>query len=152
MTARSVPITHGASSRLPVNTVQERFLLGGFFLLMGILISMAAFGVGPMSDSQMHAPRWVVGVAGVLFASSSVVLVAPAHRIARVAAGVIVVGLSAICAWVALFGEAQYFGGGTSLFSRSTEVFIARVVFGMVAILGTAISANALRRALSGHA
>jgi hypothetical protein len=42
-----------------------------------------------------------------LFASSSVVLVAPAHRIARVAAGVIVVGLSAICAWVALFGEAQ---------------------------------------------
>ena len=118
---------------------------------MGVLISMVAFGAGPMSESPIHAPRWVIGVAGVLFASCSVVLVAPAHGSARVAAGVIVVGLSAICGWVALFGEARYFSGGMSMFPRATEVFMARVVFGMVAILGTAVSANALRRALNGR-
>ena len=112
---------------------------------------MAAFGVGPMSGSPIHAPRWVIGVAGVLFASCSVVLVAPAHGSARVAAGGIVVGLSAMCAWVALFGEAQHFSGGMSMVPRATEVLMARVVFGMVAILGTAISANALRRALNGR-
>ena len=50
---------------------------------MGVLISMVAFGAGPMSESPIHAPRWVIGVAGVLFASCSVVLVAPESRCSR---------------------------------------------------------------------
>lgn len=133
-----------------MSSLQERLLVGGFCILMGVMISMAAFGVGPMSGSQTHAPSWVIGLAGVLFASSGVVVVAPAHRIAGLAAGVVVVGLTVISAWVALFGEAQYFSGGFSVFSKATEVFIARIMFGSVAILGIAISANAVRRAFKG--
>lgn len=76
-------------------------------------------------------------------------LIAPTHKMARMAAGIAVVGITVICAWVALFGDTRYFSGGLSMFSRDTEVRIARALFGSVAILGVAISANAVRRALN---
>ncbi len=91
---------------------------------------------------------WIIGLAGVLFTSAGVVVIAPSQAIARIAAGILVVGLSAIFAWVALFGEAQYFSGGLSIFSNATEVMIARVLFGLVAILGIAIAVNALLKTL----
>jgi len=117
---------------------------------MGAMILMAAFGVGPMSGAQMHAPRWVVGLAGLIFASGGVAAIAPTRGILNLAAGIVVGGLSAICAWIALFGEAEYFSGSLSVFSRSTDVLIARVVFGLVALLGAAIFANAVRHAMRG--
>ncbi len=127
---------------------REKAVVAAFFILRGVMILFAAFGVGPMSGSKVHAPMWIIGLAGVLFTSAGVVVIAPSQAIVRIAAGILVVGLSAIFAWVALFGEAQYFSGGLSIFSNATEVMIARVLFGLVAILGIAIAVNALLKTL----
>lgn len=127
---------------------KQKLFTGAFFILMGVLILLAAFGIGPMSGSQMNAPRWVIGLCGLFFLSGGVIVIAPTHKIARLAAGVAVMGITVLCAWVALFGDARYFSGGLSLFSRDTEVLIARTLFGAVAVLGIAISGNAARRAI----
>lgn len=124
-------------------------LFSVFFILMGVMILMAAFGFGPMSGSKTHAPSWVIGVCGLVFASGGVVLIGPSQRISSFGAGVVVMGLSAVFGWVALFGEAQYFSGGSSLFPRAVEVLVARVLFGSVAILGIGIAVNAVRNALA---
>ena len=116
---------------------------------MGVMVVMAAFRVGPMSEAPAHAPGWIIGIAGVLFASCGILLLAPARRVVGFTGGIVVIGISVISAWVALFGDAQYFTGGMSVFARTMEVFVARVLFGAVAVLGFAIAANALRRILT---
>jgi hypothetical protein len=128
---------------------KQKLLTGTFFILMGVLILLAALGIGPMSGARMNAPRWVIGLCGLFFASGGMIVIAPTHKIASLAAGIAVVGITVICVWIALFGDARYFSGGLSMFSQNTEVLIARALFGAVAILGVAISANAVRRALS---
>lgn len=128
---------------------KQKLLVGVFFILMGVLILLAAFGIGPMSGSPMNAPRWVIGLCGIFFLSGGVMVIAPTQKIATLAAGIAVVGITVICAWIALFGDARYFSGGLSMFSRDTEVVIARALFGAVALLGIAISVNAVRKALN---
>ncbi len=128
---------------------RQKLLTGAFFILMGLLILLAAFGFGPMSGSRMNAPRWVIGLCGLFFASGGVVVIAPAHKLASLAAGIAVVAITVICAWIALFGDARYFSGGLSMFSHNTEVLIARALFGAVAVLGAAISVHALRKAFN---
>ena len=131
-----------------MTNIRQKLVTGVFLILMGVLILLAAFGIGPMSGSQMNAPRWVIGLCGLFFASGGLIVIAPTHKMARLAAGIAVVGITVICTWIALFGDARYFSGGLSIFSRDAEVLIARALFGAVAILGIAISANAVRRTL----
>ncbi|MCP4203152.1 MAG: hypothetical protein GY769_14615 [bacterium] len=99
---------------------RARLLLSAFFVLMGVMVLLAAFDVGPLSGSETHAPSWVIGVSGVVFASCGVVLSASSQRIGRWGAGAVVIGLSVIFRWVALFGEALYFSGGSWLLLRGT--------------------------------
>lgn len=130
---------------------RAKLLLGAFFVLMGLMIVMAAFGVGPMSGSKVHAPRWVIGVCGVVFASCGVVLNARSQAIRSLGAGLVVIGLAMAFGWVALFGEARYFSGGSPLLTRAAEVLVARVLFASVAALGIGIAVNAVRKALGGR-
>ena len=120
-------------------------LTGIFCSMMGVVILLAAFGFGPMSDAAMNAPRWIVGVMGLIFLGSGVMLIDAFHRLASVMAGLVMVGMTVVCGWISIFGEDAYFSGGPSLFSERTEVLIARVMFGLVAALGAAISINAIR-------
>jgi hypothetical protein len=132
-----------------VTRSHEKFVTGVFFSIMGVIILLAAFGLGPMSDSAMHAPRWIVGIAGMLFLGCGVMLIETFHRLASLMAGLATVGMTVICGWIALFGEDQYFSGGPSMFAEHTEVLIARVIFGLVTALGAAITINALRKLIA---
>lgn len=127
---------------------QEKLLIGIFFAVMGLAILSAAFGFGPMSDSAMHAPRWVIGASGLIFLSSAFILVEKAHTFSSLLAGIVTVGMTLVCGWIAIFGEDEYFSGGLSLFSDRVEALIARVLFGLVAGLGAAITINAIRKTL----
>lgn len=131
-----------------MNKSRDKFVLGVFALFMGLNILLAAFGYGLMSDSAIYAPRWVVGIAGLVFLSCGVMLFDTLHRLASLMAGIVTVGMAVICAWVALFGEDAYFSGGLSMVSQSAEVLIARIIFGLVALLGAAVTLNALRKSL----
>ena len=124
----------------------EKLLVGAFFCVMGGMVLLAAFGVGPMSNSATHAPRWIIGIAGLIFSACGLMLVSASHKIATWIAGTVTIGMTVICAWIALFGEDEHFSGGFSIFSERIEVLIARVLFGAVAILGTVITINALRK------
>lgn len=124
----------------------EKLLTGLFCSIMGVIVVLAAFGIGPMSDSAMHAPRWIVGIAGMVFLGCGVMLIEAFHQLASLMAGAVTVGMTVICGWIALFGEDAYFSGGLSIFSERTEVLIARVIFGLVASLGAAITIHALRK------
>ena len=130
---------------------QEKLLIGIFFAVMGLAILLAAFGLGPMSDSATHAPRWVIGVSGLVFLSSAFILAEISHTLTSLVAGIVTVGMTLICGWIAVFGEDEYFSGGLSLFSDRVEVLIARVLFGLVAGLGAAITINAIRKTLGGR-
>ena len=113
---------------------------------MGVIIILAVFGLGPMSDSDTHAPRWLIGIAGILFLSCGVMVIEAFHKLASLTAGLATIGMTVICGWIAIFGEDEHFSGGPSIFSDPTEVLIARVLFGSVALLGAAITINALRK------
>jgi hypothetical protein len=114
--------------------------------MMGAMILLAAFGIGPMSNSAIHAPRWVVGIAGIIFLGCGVMVIDTFQKFATWMAGIVTIGMTVICGWIALFGEDEYFSGGPSIFSDDIEVLIARILFGAVAVLGTAITINALRK------
>ena len=130
---------------------QEKLLIGIFFAAMGLAILSAAFGYGPMSDSAMHAPRWVIGTSGVIFLSIAFILIEKYHTLTSFIAGIVTVGMTLICGWIAVFGEDEYFSGSWSLFSDRVEVLIARVLFGLVAGLGAAITINAIRKTFGGR-
>jgi len=128
-----------------VSPSHEKLMVGAFFCVMGGMVVLAAFGFGPMSKSAMHAPRWIVGIAGLIFSGCGLMLISASHKIATWIGGMVTIGMTIICGWIALFGEDEHFSGGFSVFSESIEVLIARVLFGAVAILGTAMTINALR-------
>jgi hypothetical protein len=121
-------------------------LVGLVAALVGAIIVLAAFDRGPMSDAPMHAPAWIVALAGGFFATCGFLLAAPPGRAGVVFGGVATISLTIVFAWTALYGDARYFSGGLPFVSRHTNVVIARIMFALVALLGLAITANAFRR------
>lgn len=115
-----------------------------FFLVMGVLITLAAMDMGPMASAQRNAPRWVVAAAGVVFLCGGGLLLVPARWLGSLLAGVVVALLTAVFGWVALFGDSAHFvvsSGG--ILSADAQVLVARVIFAMVAVLGMAILVRA---------
>ncbi len=43
---------------------QQQALVDTFFMLMGVMVALAAFGLGPTSSASKNAPDWVVGPPG----------------------------------------------------------------------------------------
>ncbi|MAQ94445.1 MAG: hypothetical protein CMM84_13080 [Rhodothermaceae bacterium] len=93
-------------------------------------------GVVPADPASVHAPGWVLAVCGAVFVLAGVAMLA--HRwpaVQSAAGGVICLAFGLVGGWVALFGEAAQFSGGTGLLSRGAEVAVARGVFGVGAVL-----------------
>ena len=124
---------------------QQQMLVGGFLILMGVMISLAAFDTGPMSSASKNAPNWIIGLSGAFFVACGTLLLKPGPLLAQFVAGISMLSITIICAWIALFGEAQYFSSDWSVLSPTTELMLARSLFGLVALLGLAISINAIR-------
>lgn len=130
---------------------REKLFIGIFFAVMGVVILSAAFGFGPMSDAEMNAPRWVIGIAGLMFISVAFLLVESTNMLTMVAAGIVTIGMTLVCAWIAVFGPDEHFSGSLTFFSDRVDVLIARALFGLVALLGAAISINAIRKTIGGR-
>jgi hypothetical protein len=109
---------------------------GSLCLLAGALIWGIAFGVVPAEPGSVHAPVWILSLAGGVFALAGLALVFRSHEIfVCVLGNLIILCFAGIGAWVSLFGPAAHFSGGVPFVSPEANVTIARVAFGCGALL-----------------
>lgn len=148
-------------------TPNEMRLIGALASAVGLYFMLVGFGVLPLPGGprNLHAPLWLVFVAGLIFFLGGLALLLQALgganadgelpsdapfwiRLAQYLIGVtIFASFALIASWIAFGGEARSFSGGLSLLDRATNVAFARLMFG----LGAAICwFGALAFALSG--
>lgn len=123
--------------------------MGGAFILMGAMVALAAFGLGPMSSSGRNAPEWIVSLCGAFFIACGALLLRPGPLLAQFIAAVSVSSITVVFAWIALFGDSRYFSSDWSFLAPATQVMVARGLFALVALLGLAIMVNAVRTYLN---
>jgi len=126
--------------------VSSRPLLTTLLIVAGIVISLVAVGVIPVDPESIHAPNWIIALLGLLFLGGGLAtIVNPRSGLASWAAGTVVISITIVSAWVALYGPSEQFSGNFPFFSRETNVTIARIMFGCVAVLGLGITVAAAR-------
>ena len=136
------------------------FLVGGLFLLAGLLILFVATGWIEMDPAKIHAPRWVIGVCGGMFALSGIGVLyhgvvnalGPTSRATREQTGdgfsvvgwlvglVITGGMAVVAAWIAFGpGDRVFSGsvgiGGAGVGGSGGSETLGRWVFGIGAVL-----------------
>ncbi len=136
-------------------TPQEARWIGGITAAAGLYFMLIGFGALPVPGGprNLHAPLWVVVLAGLVFflggaavlvqalgrANASGELPAGAPhwmRIVQYLIGVtIFASFALIGSWIAVGGEARQFSGGVPFFGGGANVSIARIMFGIGALI-----------------
>lgn len=110
--------------------------LGWLFIAAGLAIEGLALGIIPSDPAKFHAPKWIVGVCGLVFATCGFkLLTIDRPELSRWVGPVLVACFGVIGLWIGLFGEAEAFGGGSALVSAETNVSAARLIFGGIGAL-----------------
>lgn len=114
-------------SRTPIDTPRW---LGPLFMVIGLAIAAVAVGLIPAPPESFKAPRWVLGLCGLIFFAGGF-RVQTLHRpdISRWSLLVLVGCFAAVGLWVGLYGEAAEFGGGSEMLSPEDNVSVARWIF-----------------------
>ena len=134
------PLKSPATSRPP-------YWFGAIFVLTGLFILLVAADVLHADPSSFHAPRWVVGLCGIVFVAGGVAVAFPERtRIVHATAMVILAGLGSVGAWVAFFGESNEIRGGLSFLPHDLNLLLGRAVFGFGAACCFLLLIYALRR------
>jgi hypothetical protein len=153
-------------------TPKEMYFIGALAAAAGLYFMLVGLGILPVPGGprNLHAPLWVVALAGLAFflggaavliqalgranASGDLPSDAPLWlRVVQYLIGVaIFLSFALMGSWVAIGGDLRQFSGGVPFFSGPTNVTIARVGFGFGAIicwLGTiAIMVSGARKLL----
>lgn len=141
----------------------EGYGLGGVFLLAGSLVVMVATGGLAADEASIHAPRWVIGVMGGIFALCGVTVVyhgarshldpgwSPKDRtpprflvVSSLTGSLILTSFAAVMGWVAFGPGDRVFSGGLGIVgvfvsvSSTVQEAVGRAVFGLVAVLAGA--------------
>ena len=102
----------------------------------GIAICLIGLHVIPVDPASVHAPDWVLLVAGSVFAMGGLAIVCRDDPLVVAALGnLIVLSFAAIAAWVSLRGPAEQFSSNVPFLSREATVGVARTVFGASAVI-----------------
>jgi hypothetical protein len=137
--------TEEKTSRLPLVI---SLVVGG----MGAFVVLAALGIIPASEESFNAPRWVVGLMGLVFmAAGMAVLVnyagstgflSPSLRKmgANFLIAVLLSGFGLVFSWIAFGPGPREFSGGVSLLFIQVRgltggELVGRVVFGVFAVI-----------------
>lgn len=120
-----------------------RLLTGGFAAAMGLMIMAMAAGVIPVDPSSVHAPPWVIHVAGGMFTLVGLWMVTAGNPVGRaldqVVGPVVLMGLLSILHWVAFGPGVRQCSGGFSIpflsAWRVTGDLGCRMAFGYGALL-----------------
>jgi hypothetical protein len=122
-------------------------LMGLACLAGGLAVVAAATGVLPTQPGTLEAPRWVVGCAGVIFISGSLVPLNAAFGLPgwvnRLVALTVGVGLALVFNWIAFVPGERHFSSTFSVpgvsVSGDSGAIAGRIVFGIGALLIDAI-------------
>lgn len=126
---------------------KARILTSVLLLVSGLVIELTVFDIIPIDENLVHAPNWVIALLGILFLSGGlVIVVSPESSIATWSAGTLVIAMTLVSAWVAVYGSSEHFSGDLPFISQDTNVIIARIIFGCVSLLGLAIILAAAKK------
>ncbi len=124
-----------------------RILSSALLIVAGLVIELTVLDIISIDENLVHAPNWVIALLGILFLSSGlVVVVSPESSIATWSAGTLVIAITLVSAWVAVYGSGEHFSGDLPFISKDTNVIIARFIFGCVSLLGLAIILAAAKK------
>ena len=136
-------------------TPQEARWIGAIAAAAGLYFVLVGLGLLPIPGGprNLHAPLWVVLLAGLAFLLGGIAIVIQAigradatgelptnapHwiRIVQYLIGVaIFASFAMIASWIAIGGDAKQFSGNVLMFGASTNAMIARSAFGLGAII-----------------
>ena len=124
--------------------------MGALFVVVGLMVVLAAASVVPTDDKAFHAPRWVVSACGLFFVLAGVALAVTSAPGApegagrttwrRLLLGGTIVGLmAAVFNWIAFGPGERRFGGGIALpfvaVGGPGSEWSGRAIFGLAAVL-----------------
>ena len=119
----------------------------GFIILVGLVPVAIALGILPVEESSVHAPMWVVALAGLVFVwAGCLMLVGQQSPWSHLFASLILLSFAATGAWVALFGSADGFSGGIPMLSHETNTKVARGMFGFGSVCCLLLFVYAVRQ------
>jgi hypothetical protein len=120
-------------------------------MVLGAFPIGMAIGLIPTEPESMHAPRYIVALAGLLFwvAAGAILFGTSSPRINHLFGGILLALFAMIGGWVATFGADNFFGG-IPFASQATKGLMARAIFGSGAISCAALSVYAFGRAFRG--
>jgi hypothetical protein len=108
-------------------------------------------GVIPYDPAKIHAPPWVVVLAGAVFWLAALLILAKDKpRVANGLACVFLLMFTAIGAWVSLLGEPGGFQDGEGAALGGIGITVARVMFGFGSLLCLVMALVALRGFVKG--
>ncbi|NET33660.1 MAG: hypothetical protein F6K19_16815 [Cyanothece sp. SIO1E1] len=125
-------------------TKKQQQLVGLIFGIAGVCIFLIGIGLFPVELQPGDAPGWVVAICGAIFALAGVMIFI-GDKSNNFLAGVLIAMMGSVGGWVALFGDATNVSGGFSFVSEEMNFTLARIFFGIGALVCFAISVHAFR-------
>ncbi len=115
---------------------QNHRLLSAIAIALGLMTIMIALDIIPVEPEKVHAPAWLIGLAGAVFIFGGLAIGFRTNELlVSLFGNLIVASFAAVAAWVALDGSSDQFSGGIPFLPNEVNVKIARVVFGSGSIL-----------------
>ena len=125
--------------------------LGSIAIACGGFALLVASGVLPIQTAY-DTPMWVIGLVGVMFVTAGVMIFLRNYsRALDFFAAIILASFALIAGWVTFFASAEGFSGGIPFLPRDVNVSLARIMFGLGAVLCFAGFLYALKRFFGSH-
>ena len=118
-------------------------------IFLGLYLLAISFRLLETDSASTHAPMWIIGLIGIVFmVAGCMILLRKHNRLLDVLAAIICFSFAVVGIWVSLFSPSEGFSGGIPFVSESINIFLARGVFGLGAIVTSLMCLYAIRRAL----
>lgn len=122
---------------------------GWFCIVAGLYPIAIATELWPVDAAAVHAPMWVLFLCGTVFLmGGAMILIDRNSKFNALCAAILLVGMGAIGAWVAVLGPSAGFSGGMPFLPSEYNVIFARWVFACGALVSFLMSAYAVRTLL----
>jgi hypothetical protein len=107
---------------------------------------LPASGIVPADETDLHSPNAILFLCGIVFLAGGIAIVFSSRRRVKMSMVVIIlVSILIIGMWITFFGDVDHFSGGIPFVSRETNTMLARIVFGLGALIVFGMLPMALR-------